>query len=300
MMDVIKNERNQLSGVELKIYDAVWSTQGVRAMKLKDRDLPYFNGDHVKNLCILHTEGYGDAFLFGRYIKSMLLKAENVSIIVASSLYELFKDNMPIGVEVFDKFGGMSALNKADAWVTTESLVYLSEQKYGDAKWITNTQRVNLFDKPRIGIVWAGSQTNNYNNIRSVPIASISRLFEIPGIEWHSLQIGDFAHECPDNVFDYSDDISNWSDTVMLAKNLDLVIAVDTGTANLIGAMGLPLWVLVEQRPDFRWGSYGEETPWFPSARVFRKGKDNKWKPVINKVASALIEFKSNWRPQHV
>lgn len=265
----------------------------MNVIKLKDKKLPRFNGNHVingnriKNICVTTFGGYGDVFLFGRYFADLLEKTEKVSIIVGTNISDLFKQNMPGDIEVCDRANGVEALYRADAWVMFDTLPHITRKGYGNAAWI-NKHPNSQNKKPRVGVVWAGSNTASHNSIRSIPISRFKRLFEIQGIEWHSLQVGDYAHECPDGVIDHSKDIKSWTDTVSLVNTLDLVISVDTGTANLVGSMGMPLWILVDEIGEYRWGIKGEATPWFPSARVFRQQSIYDWDDVIKNVSDAL------------
>lgn len=261
---------------------------------LNDKKLPRFNGNYIINgnrinhVCVTTFGGYGDVFLFARYFPALLEKVDKVSIIVGTQISELLKQNMPSSIDVCDRTNGVQALYKSDAWVMFDTLAHITGKRYGDAVWIKNQPIKEPHNKPRVGVVWAGSSTASHNNIRSIPISSFKRLFDIDGIEWHSLQIGEYAGQCPGGVIDHSKEIKNWTDTVNLVSTLDLVISVDTGTANLVGSMGVPLWVLVDQIGEYRWGNKGEKTPWFPSARVFRQQTIHKWDDVIANVADAL------------
>lgn len=276
-------------------YQNIMSGRG-QALKLNRKMLPLFTGKRVKNLCVTTQGGYGDIFLFARYFPALLEKANNVSIIVGSGLIDLFKKHMPSNVRVCGRNNGVDALYKANAFVIYDALPYIAGKGYGDAAWIKSTQPKKPNNKPRVGVVWAGSDTAPHNAVRSIPIARFKRLFDIQGIEWHSLQVGDYAHECPEGVIDHSKEIKSWSDTVDIVNTLDLVISVDTGTANLVGSMGFPLWVLLHITGEFRWGNEGEATPWFPSARVFRQPRIYDWDAVLNNLTSALLEWKSNWQ----
>lgn len=285
-----KNARRNEWGFNLEVFDSVFNGDSL-TIRLKDRDLHQWDGEKVKHILVISSDGYGDAFLTLRYIPPLLQFAETVSVIVPSAIRYLVNRNMPMGVRVYSKDDGVKALYQADVWSSVESLLYLAKQGYGQSKWID--WKPNRNDKTlRVGIVWAGTKSNQYNKLRSIPIDKLSPLFELSGIEWHSLQVGDYAYQCPDNVIDRSSDIKSWTDTVNIISTLDLVISVDTGTANLTGAMGFPLWVMVESFADFRWGNDGDSTPWFDSARVFRQSEPELWDDVISNVKNALMQWK--------
>jgi hypothetical protein len=117
----------------------------------------------------------------------------------------------------------------------------------------------------------------------------LAPLLELPGVTWHSLQIG--RTECPSNLVSHAAEIRDFGDTAALIARLDLVISVDTAVANLAGAMGVPVWIMVERDNDFRWGPGGDTTPWFPTARVFRQRTAGGWHRVIRGVRVALRSF---------
>ena len=87
---------------------------------------------------------------------------------------------------------------------------------------------------------------------------------------------------------DLTDDLHDFSDTAALIENLDLVIAVDTSVAHLAGALGKPFWLLNRYNTCWRWLLHREDSPWYPTARLFRQDTTRAWEPVIQRVAVAL------------
>jgi ADP-heptose:LPS heptosyltransferase len=79
-------------------------------------------------------------------------------------------------------------------------------------------------------------------------------------------------------------------DTAAVMKNLDLVITADTAAAHLAGALGVPVWVALGSRTDWRWGIEGEQTPWYPSMRLFRQSRPGDWGEVFARISAALKE----------
>ena len=115
----------------------------------------------------------------------------------------------------------------------------------------------------------------------------------IPGIRFISLQKdiraadADDFHRCG-NVVDLRAHLRDFADTAAIIAQLDLVITVDTAVAHLAGAMGKPFWLLLPRVPDFRWLLDRATSPWYPSARLFRKGQVDTWDTVITRVATEL------------
>ena len=116
------------------------------------------------------------------------------------------------------------------------------------------------------------------------------------GISIYSLQKGEAAKETmnpPDGmkVTDYTEAIADFSDAAALVENLDLVISVDTAAAHLAGALGKPVWTLLPFVPEWRWLLNREDSPWYPTMRIFRQPSPGDWESVISRVVEELQEF---------
>ena len=98
----------------------------------------------------------------------------------------------------------------------------------------------------------------------------------------------------------FGDALQDYDDTAALIECLDLVITVDTSVAHLAGALGKPVWILLPSNPDWRWLLQREDSPWYPTARLFRQARINDWNNPISNVASALVEFLRHVRPRRV
>ncbi|CAB3659815.1 hypothetical protein LMG22037_01403 [Paraburkholderia phenoliruptrix] len=148
----------------------------------------------------------------------------------------------------------------------------------------------------RVGIVWAGNPAYGLDRYRSIPLAQWQGLFDQPGVRWFSLQKGDAQLDAAAS-FDRIDmeclgsEIHDFADTLAIIQSLDLVITVDTAVAHLAGACGTPVWVLVPTFTDWRWMVARDDSPWYPSMRLFRQRELNQWEPVLADVAKALKEY---------
>ena len=148
----------------------------------------------------------------------------------------------------------------------------------------------------RVGLVWSGSPRHTRDRQRSIPLAQLSALTEIPGVTFYSLQKGPAAKDLLDmpidmNLVDLSGYLNDFSDTAAAIANLDLLITVDTAVAHLAGALGKPVWILLTRNPDWRWLLDREDSPWYPSARLFRQHAAGDWSPVIERVHRELQQF---------
>lgn len=138
-----------------------------------------------------------------------------------------------------------------------------------------------------VGIVWASGA---YNPERCVPLVQIVRLFDTPGCEFFSLQAGEERLELGQCVQGVRD--AHCPDVLAAASrlvNLDLLITADTMTAHLAGALGLPVWIMLPFEADWRWMLDRADSPWYPTARLFRQPIPGDWKAVIDELRSALI-----------
>jgi tetratricopeptide (TPR) repeat protein len=143
---------------------------------------------------------------------------------------------------------------------------------------------------PRIGLAWWGSQ---HILKRSLPIETLLPVLSYPGIELHALQ-----KEIPAAqrdwlaarrlLTDHSAALNDYADTAALISQLDLVVTVDTSVAHLAGALGVPVWIMLQHSADWRWLLDRDDSPWYPTARLFRQRRTGDWDGVVADVAQAL------------
>jgi len=146
--------------------------------------------------------------------------------------------------------------------------------------------------RPRIGLVWSGRAAHLNDHNRSVPIGVL--LSALSGVDatyvslQRELRAGDLAllKEC--GVTYFGEELQNFSDTAALIANLDLVISVDTSVAHLAGALAKPVWILLPYYPDWRWLLDRDDSPWYPTARLFRQDRSRAWGSVMTRVRAAL------------
>src|SRR5262249_15621292 len=143
--------------------------------------------------------------------------------------------------------------------------------------------------KPRIGVVWSGSIPRKNNPIELQQFLTIFS----PDADWICLQKEirqkDLAiHRQFGRITFFGDDLRDFSDTAALLDLMDLVITIDTSVAHLAGAMGKPVWILLPYSPDWRWLLDRNDSPWYPSARLFRQQQIGNWATVTDQVKNEL------------
>lgn len=153
----------------------------------------------------------------------------------------------------------------------------------------------------KVGIVWAGSPTRKANHRRSLGAADFAPLFRVPGCRFHSLQVGGSLDQVAGqfDVVDLAPALRDFADTAAAIARLDLVITVDTAVAHLAGALGKPVWVLLSKPCDgYLWMVDRADSPWYPSARLFRQQREGEWGAVFDQVAEALAAFRDGRRQE--
>jgi Glycosyltransferase family 9 (heptosyltransferase) len=161
-------------------------------------------------------------------------------------------------------------------------------------------KRLGPQERPMIGLAWSGRPTHKNDQNRSIRLSALLPLLDLDAA-FVSLQPdvrGEDATTLQDwgNIIQFGNELKNFSDTAALIANLDLIISVDTSVAHLAGALGKPVWILLPFIPDWRWLLDREDSPWYPSARLFRQNHTRTWDDVIIRVGGALQEFTPNIR----
>ncbi len=119
---------------------------------------------------------------------------------------------------------------------------------------------------------------------------------DIKGITFYSLQFGKpedlaYAKENNFNLIDLTANIKNFDESAAVIQQLDLLITVDTSSSHLAGALGVPVWILVDNNADWRWLVHRTDSPWYPSVKLYRQTKYKNWNDVIEKVYQDLVDF---------
>ena len=267
------------------------------------------DGDVAGKTVFIHAEqGMGDTLQFSRYAALVQAKGAQVIMSVQTGLLRLLQRSNP-GVAVideaevpdsFDLHCPMMSLPLAlgtTLGTIPTAVPYLHPDADRAAQW-----RVRLAELPgmKIGLVWAGSprpdqpDANAIDKRRSITLAHYADLADIPGISLISLQKGQTATAPPGMILhDWTDELTDFADTADLVAALDLVITVDTSVAHLAGGLGTPVWILNRFDQCWRWLEGRDDSPWYPTARLFRQPAPGHWGEVIAAVRQALLALVS-------
>jgi tetratricopeptide (TPR) repeat protein len=259
-----------------------------------------------KTLFVHWEQGFGDTMQFCRYGKLLKAIDANVVMSVQEPLYRLLKQTSP-GIRIlshgempsaFDYHCPMMSLPLA---LGTTVQTIPAEQRYIFAdEGLCKIWQARLPPrlKPRIGVAWSGSAKHKNDHNRSIDLATVAPLFSADAY-WISLQkelrpgepalLGEL-HQ----IVSYGEELKDFSDTAAVIDLLDLVITVDTSIAHLAAAMGKPVWILLPFNSDWRWLLERDDSPWYPTARLFRQDDARSWGDVMARVRAALHDFVSS------
>ena len=258
-------------------------------------------GDIAGKTLLLHWEqGFGDTIQFARFALLAEQRGARVVVSVQTPLIRLMRRLSPgitiIGEDdtpkAFDLHTPLMSLPLAFG-VTVETIpafaAYLSAEPDDVAGWLTAFPRNG---RPCIGLAWSGNPEHLNDRNRSLPLARL--LAALPDDADYicvqkDISDADLALLRADGrVRVVSHDLRDFADTAALMATLDLVISVDTSLAHLAGALGRPVWVLLPFNPDWRWLLGRSDSPWYPSARLFRQHRVADWDSALADVAAAL------------
>jgi hypothetical protein len=263
-----------------------------------------WNGEASDGALLLHTEqGMGDTIQFCRYA-SLAAMRKRVTLQVPRSLVRLLSNLAGIervvaeGTPLPDFEASCPLLSLPRVFNTTLETIpgpipYLAAETERVIAWREQLPESGF----RIGIVWAGSPRYKADRGRSAPLNQWAPLARVPGVQLISLQKGhglDQIGQLPRDMevltlgvdFDCGEDA--FLDTAAVMMNLNLVIAVDTAVAHLAGALGRPVWLAVSALPHWVWMLSREDSPWYPTMRLFRQTCPGDWTSVFERMANEL------------
>jgi hypothetical protein len=152
------------------------------------------------------------------------------------------------------------------------------------AKWAARLRTGRM----GVGVVWTANPQHLNNGMRSVPPESFLPLTNRPGVQCWSLQVGSGAAHTPAGMVSLSEDLVDFGETAAVIGELDLVITVDTAVAHVAGSLGKAVWLLLPYANDWRWLMDREDTPWYPTMRLFRQNRPGDWRDVMERIMDEL------------
>ncbi len=282
-----------------------WRRRCAAVIEPRPFSQPAWNGEDLsgKTILLYGEQGLGDAIHFIRYAPLLAKRGAKVVVEVTKPLLRLL--GSVAGIDRLIAWGGDSGafdfhcplpslpgIFATDLQSIPAEIPYLSADTGAVQTWRGRIAATN--DELQVGLAWAGSRENRNDRNRSIALETFAALSAAPGVCFHSLQITPPPPaDSPLKIRDWSAHITDLADTAALVANLDLIISVDTAVAHLAGAMGKRLWLLLPFPPDWRWMLDREDSPWYPTARLFRQKTAGDWNGVIDRVVDELGKLTS-------
>ncbi len=293
-----------------KLYEARWQANRLSALppdKLWQGDFSLLRG---KTILLWAEQGLGDTLQFVRYLPRVQAHAGQIVVAVPELLLGLMRSSFPL-LEIVP----LAELQKVKYQLQAPLLSlprllgstlvnlpnrvpYIKVEEKFQARWRQDLGR--SFAKLQVGFVWGGNPAHKNDARRSLPLFRWAPLFRMAGISWYSMQKGERESELVDfsaasgncaGLKNLAPELDSFEDTAAAITALDLVISVDTSVAHLAGALAKPVWLLLPFDADWRWLLERNDTPWYPTMRLFRQPVPGDWESVITVVRNCLQEM---------
>ncbi|MGD0962088.1 MAG: tetratricopeptide repeat protein, partial [Methylomonas sp.] len=285
-----------------RLYEWRWQDQQKDNVRNFAQPLWLGETDIKDKTLLIHAEqGLGDFIQFCRYASKLESLAAKVLLEAPKSLTALLstlKNSVTIleqGQPMPDFDVHCPVMSLALACKTTlETIPADTPYLYADSeKYNIWRERLGVKPRLRIGLVWSGSTVHKNDHNRSIPLQLFAPLFAATDFEFHVLQKEIRAEDGEElkllqNIRVHSEHLTDFTETAALAACMDLIISVDTSVAHLAGALAKPVWILLPFRPDYRWKLERTDSPWYPSATLFRQPAADDWDSVITALAEKL------------
>jgi tetratricopeptide (TPR) repeat protein len=267
---------------------------------------PRWLGEPDKTVFLVADQGLGDTLSFSRFLPQASAKAKFIHAMVQPALLKAFQE----------AFCHLSNVNftpistsypSADVWTTFVSLPFALQLTDDQIKAAPHPNLpvygMRHLDwkvpdaKLHIGIAWAGSQKNDIDRWRSLPLTTFLDLYKVPGIQLYSFQVDERRQELVQQssealIRDMSPWISDVTDTVSILQHLDLVVTCESALAHIAGCCGKEVWIPYSfHAHDYRYGHDGQSMLWYGKThRLFKQGRDFRWQPMFDSIVEALRE----------
>jgi hypothetical protein len=257
-----------------QLHEARLLDAGSWQWKVPELPFPRWSGEPLdgKRVLIWPEQGLGDQIMFARFALELRARGCDVTLVCAPALERLFQTNLPVRVR---PAAGAIEFPDPDLWIWCGSLMAAFVKDEADIPGAPYLRAAGSTPVPfRIGVATRGNPTHENDRQRSLPPEHAETLLGIPGCG---------------SILPEDTGAADFAETAGIVAGLDLVITVDTSIAHLAGAMGKPCWILLPAgATDWRWMRRRADSPWYPSARLFRQPTIADWASVISRVRAEL------------
>jgi hypothetical protein len=263
-----------------------------------------------KTVAVCQDEGVGDAIQFARYVPMLAARGARVILVVNMELCPLLSglsgvsQCLPKQGMVVPPFDFHVAIDSLPLVFGTRLDTIPAGRDYLPPPEAHRVQawenRLGSHDKLRVGLVWSGNPKHSNDRNRSLPLRSLSPILEVDAL-FVSLQKNpkpedDETLRERTDIVDHTAQLADFAETAALVSCLDVVITVDTSVAHLAGALGCATWILLPYVADWRWLLNRDDSPWYPTVRLFRQSETRDYGSVVERVRSELAAMIEKWK----
>ena len=286
-------------------YEFRWM-RGVQAHLRHGPSRPVWNGQDPRGRTIFvrKEQGVGDSIQFIRYLpllkqldaRVLLQKLPGISM-TFKGVDHILEPEESRHYDYYINFLSLPRVFETELDNVPCNIPYLWADAERMRCW---SKRLGSGDSLRVGLVWAGNPIHIRDADRSMPLQAMRSLFELGDVRYFALQKGAGTaqydtFEFRDRLENLADGINDFADTAAIISQLDLIISVDTAVAHLAGALGRPIWLLLQKDGEWRWLSDDRiDSPWYPTMRIFRQSTHDDWYELVQRVKAALQKVASS------
>ena len=283
---------------------------GGAAPLMPPTDKPQWDGTPFadRTLLLVADQGFGDVIQFSRYIAWARERCPDLAIGCSGEMIPLLRQIAPAArlfarwqersdYAAYCALSGLPRLAGTRIETVPAPIPYLHADPARVAHWAARLDGLVPKGYRRIGLIWAGRPTHNNDRNRTALLADLAPIGNVPGIALLALQkgpktgqAGGWYGRAP--LINLGAEIQDYDDTMAILANIERLVTVDTSVAHLAGAMGCPVWIMLPFAPDWRWLLGRQDTPWYPTVRLFRQSTVRRWDDVLQVVATALTDNK--------
>jgi tetratricopeptide (TPR) repeat protein len=294
-----------------KEYEWRWRAEDFLALTPKRsfvQPLWLGNEDLQRKKILLHAEqGFGDTIQFCRYVEQVAKKGARVLLEVEPALKSLMtssfgyaevhaKGDAPPQFDYYCPLASLPLAFQTQVDTIPANVPYLNPSPQHIEKW---RLKLASHKRPWIGLAWSGRITHTKQHERSIPLHQLSPITKAAASFFSlqkDIQAGDQALiRTPTVINHFGDELADFSHTAALVSLMDVVISIDTSVAHLAGALAKPVWVMLPYVADWRWLLERDDSPWYPTARLFRQAAAGDWEGVIKRVKGELDEYSNSF-----
>jgi tetratricopeptide (TPR) repeat protein len=314
-IDPAPNSFMSLSHLQLLVgewpdgWESYEKRNSLRVRRFTPLPYPRWTGEPLRNerLVLISEQGIGDTLQFSRFASHLAARGLSVSLLVMPAMAPLLSTLR--GVEIITSVDDLAQNPKPIRWLPLMSVARVMKIEPGNVPaevpyLFADRTRVELWkrrlggDGLKIGIAWRGGiSPRRMGNMRSFPLSTLAPLAAIEGSRLISLQLGPGTEEIAtvdfaDRIEQFGEDFDGGEglllDTAAVMSHLDVVVSCDTSIAHLAGALARPVFIALPHFSEWRWLRERDDTPWYPTARLFRQSSSGDWLDVMNRIADAV------------